>query len=506
MGAIFFAASLVALLAFYPRHLRFSKWVALGAFACWLVVWLGFVMETFANISIVYLMMLVLFASSFVLAFIQWRQTAQMPVERAALKWYLLSIYLGTGLFATLILIPVAAGVEPSASQGLMFMVFLFMFIGIAMGITRYRLFDLGRWWFAAWSWFLGGLLVIVMDLILLSVVGLGQAISLAFSLALIGWLYFPTRQWLFERLLQKKKLSRYGQTGRLVESLFSVEEPEQLSLHWRQYLQDEWHPLSIELKPGHIHMPFIDQYSQCLNIPYLDNKHHLQLSYPDGGSRLFSRDDFESVTFLYELAQQAAKGLKMRLQALEEKRGILGDLHDDVGSKLLSLLHRSEDPVNNELARNALRDLREVVSQPDQDNWRLVDKLSDWRIEAVERLKDAGITLHWRQSECGLQEVSYFTASHLARVLREALNNIIKHAQATSVKVAIEISGDQLILQVKDNGHGKSPENWRSGRGVSNIRHRVEKLQGQVNWQQNTEGGILLKVTIPLPENPNDS
>ncbi|MBF6057640.1 MULTISPECIES: sensor histidine kinase [Thiomicrorhabdus] len=498
MGAIFFTAALVALLAVYPKRLRYSMAIILSAFVSWLAIWGGFVSESFPDISMVYLLTLILFAASFVLAFIQWRQTKHLPVERAALKWYLLSIYLGTGLFAALILIPVTLEIEPPASQGLMFMVFLFMFIGIAMGITRYRLFDLDRWWVAAWSWFLGGLLVIAADLVLLSYVGLGEATSLALSLALIGWLYFPSRQWLLERI-QKKKRSRYGQTSRLIESLFSAEEPEQLALSWRQYVQDEWQPLSIELKTGQIQSPLIEQHAQCMRIPYLDDQHHLELNYPDSGSRLFNREDHESVIFLYELAQQALKGLKMRLQALEEKHRILGDLHDDVGSKLLSLLHRSEDPVNNELARNALRDLREVVSQPDQDNWLLSDKLSDWRIEAAERLKDAGMTLNWQQDECGLQEISYFTASHLGRVLRESLNNILKHSLASKVDVTIRINDGQLILQVQDDGQGESPENWQTGRGVSNIRHRVKKLHGEVDWLQSEDTGILLKVVVPI-------
>ncbi|PIU38898.1 MAG: hypothetical protein COT01_03800 [Piscirickettsiaceae bacterium CG07_land_8_20_14_0_80_44_28] len=498
MGAIFFTASLVALLAVYPQKLRYSNWITIAAFFSGLAIWLGFSLQLFANISIVYLLTLVLFITSFVLAYIQWQQTHSLPVERAALKWYLLSIYLGTGLFAALILVPVSLEIDPPASQGLMFMVFLFMFVGIAMGITRYRLFDLDRWWFHAWSWFLGGLLVIAVVVLLLTVIGLEQDTSLAFSLALIGWLYFPIRQWIFEKI-QKKKRPYYQQTCRLIEHLFSAEEPEQLAHYWRQYVEEEWLPLSTELKKGLLKEPYIGQDPQCIYLPYLDNQHHLMLCYPEKGSRLFARDDIASIGFLYALAQQALQGLKMRQQALEEKRRILGDLHDDVGSKLLSLLHRSEDPINSELARSALRDLREVVSQPNEGDWLLSDKLSDWRLEIAERLQPADINLNWQQKGIHLHKISYLAASHVSRILREAISNIIKHAQASTVAIIINITDNQFQLKIQDNGKALPKKSWSEGRGLSNIRFRIEKLHGHSEWSQNKNGGILLTITIPI-------
>ena len=53
---------------------------------------------------------LLIFSLSFVFAFMQWRQTRDYPADRAALRWFLMTIYLGTGLFAGLIIIPAAIG------------------------------------------------------------------------------------------------------------------------------------------------------------------------------------------------------------------------------------------------------------------------------------------------------------------------------------------------------------------------------------------------------------
>ena len=502
LGSILFTSALVALLWVYPRPI-FNSVIVTGLFyLVGLVSVTGFAFQWFADTSMMYVAVLALFSVSFVFAFLQWRKTSNSPVERAALKWYLLSIYLGTGLFAAAILVPAAMGVEPPASQGLMFVVFLFMFVGIAFGITRYRLFDLDRWWLAAWSWFLGGLIVLGLDAMLVSVVGLNHSTSLALALALIGWAYFPARQWLFG-LLRKNKSERSHQISRLVQNLFSAEEPEQLSKLWHQHLKQEWEVLESSVAKGKLTQPRIGKDAQSLSVPDLIGGQYLVLNYPFHGSRLFTSRDQRTAELLYKIAEQAMQGLLDRLQALEEKRRIFGDLHDDVGSKLLSLLYRSKDPVNRELARSALEDLRDVVSQPDEGILPMLDMWADLRAEAQERLDGAGIELLWQQAELTPTMVSVFRMRHITRVLRELVNNVIRHADAQTLEVYIDEVDDSLKLVVSDDGCATNPEQWTSGRGISNIRHRVQKIDGSCLWRAAPEDGCIVEVFFPLNENP---
>ena len=501
LGANLFTAALVALLWVYPKPIYNSMLTTALFYIVALISAAAFAFQYFADTSGVYTTILALFSISFLFAILQWRKTSSSPVERAALKWYLLSIYLGTGLFAAAILLPASLGIEPPASQGLMFAVFLFMFVGIALGITRYRLFDLDRWWLTAWSWFFGGLMLIGLDAILVSVVGLNQSTSLALSLALAGWVYFPARQWLYG-ILRRRKGERSRQISRLVQNLFSAEELEQMAMLWRQHLAQEWEVLESSIEQGRLGEPRIGKDAQSLSVPDLIEGQHLVLYYPFHGSRLFTSRDQLTAALLYKIADQAMQGLIERLKALEERRRIFGDLHDDVGSKLLSLLYRSKDPANRELARSALEDLRDVVSQPDEGILPLLDMLADLRAESQDRLDGAGIELHWQQAEFKPVMISVFRIRHITRVLRESINNVIKHADAQKVEIRIELIDGQLNLSIEDDGCATDPAQWTIGRGVSSIKHRLQKIGGEGKWRSAQDGGCIIEIILPLEEN----
>lgn len=499
LGAFFFTAALLALLWNYPRRLGRFPLDHLG-YATAGLGWLANALQLTPGVSFSYVITLGLFAPSFLLAALQWFYTRRHPVQRAALKWFLLSIYLGTILFAVMVLLPAAIGLPPFASQGLAFVVFLFMFIGIALGITRYRLFDLDRWWLNAWSWFLGGLAVILVDVLLVSLLNMNQGTMLALSLALVGWLYFPVRQWLF-RLIRGSRDDDQHQIRRLVQDLFGAEDPDQLARLWRVHITKEWGVLDWREAEGTLDTPRIAEDGESLLTPHLVTGKHLVLHYPDHGGRLFRRADQERVLLLYQIAKQALQGLNDRQQALDEKRRIFSDLHDDVGAKLLSLLYRARDPDSGELARSALRDLRDVVSQPVESELPLQACLADWRAEAQERLDGTGLTLGWHQGSITTNQVSVFFVQHMARVLRESINNVIRHAEASRIQVAIEEHDDQLILSVEDDGNGGDPGDWRPGQGTRNIRHRITRLGGLVEWRSSANGGCLVRVEVPLDQ-----
>ena len=503
LGAVFFTAALVALLSQYPKPLFKGFRFTLLFYLLGLLGWLGFASQLYPDPSSVYAVVLLLFSISFVLAYKQWQKTRHSPVERASLKWYLLSIYIGTGLFAIFILIPVALGITPPASQGVMFLVFLAMFIGIALGIIRYRLFDLDRWWFNAWSWFLGGVFIIALDALLIMAIGLSTETALALSLALVGWIYFPLRQWLMAKLFKSAE-KQNDHINRLIEKLFSAQTAQELSLFWQSTLAETWYTLSFEESIGKRHHSQIKGEGQILEVPHLSEDRYLIFSYPNQGSRLFNQEDLATAELFYQIGQQALAGLSVRQQAIEEKNRIFSDLHDDVGAKLLSILYKTEDPDLNEITRSALQDLREIVSQPDASRANLNEQVSRWQQEMRLRLKDAQIKLHWTQTQLPHQMVSTLTLNHIMRILREATNNIIKHAHASEVKVSLELAPDlRLNIQITDNGLSQDPQHWVLGRGTRNIRHRSQLLGGEATWQKAHPQGCQVNLILPFQPKP---
>jgi signal transduction histidine kinase len=88
-----------------------------------------------------------------------------------------------------------------------------------------------------------------------------------------------------------------------------------------------------------------------------------------------------------------------------------------------------------------------------------------------------------------------------LFRVVQEGLSNIIRHAQAKTVK--LQLSGDerQCIVTLADDGHGfdaSSPQ-FRWSHGLMGMRQRAEALGGQLDIQSTVGGGTRVRVEIPV-------
>ena len=83
-------------------------------------------------------------------------------------------------------------------------------------------------------------------------------------------------------------------------------------------------------------------------------------------------------------------------------------------------------------------------------------------------------------------------TEACLYRVAKEAVSNIVKHADATEFTVAVEYVGTDMVMTILDNGHGfdvdgVEPENELQGLGLRSIRERVSR-----------EGGVLSITSAP--------
>jgi len=93
----------------------------------------------------------------------------------------------------------------------------------------------------------------------------------------------------------------------------------------------------------------------------------------------------------------------------------------------------------------------------------------------------------------------------HLLAVLREALSNVARHANATRADVAVTIAGPDgerdLVLTVQDNGSGIKPGGRRSG--LANLAARADALGGSMRTQPAAGGGTALEWRVPLPARP---
>jgi signal transduction histidine kinase len=191
------------------------------------------------------------------------------------------------------------------------------------------------------------------------------------------------------------------------------------------------------------------------------------------------------------------------------ERKRIAADLHDDLGAKLLTIVHTSESERIATLARDALEEMRLSVRGLTGKPVRLDDALADWRAEFVSRLAQAGIEGSWSLPEDELgQTLTARAFVQATRILREAVNNIIKHSGATRCAVSSEVAEGMLRLVLHDDGRGIAPpdeERLDRGHGLTTMKQRARQLQGQCLVESGEGLGTTVRLSIPVnrPDDP---
>lgn len=183
-----------------------------------------------------------------------------------------------------------------------------------------------------------------------------------------------------------------------------------------------------------------------------------------------------------------------------EERERIYSDLHDDIGAKLLDLVYSAHEPEQADLARAILQDLRDVVSRSRGAPGTLSEVLGEIRAECEERLARVEAELIWDQAEALPDpQLDHGQSLHLFRIVREAVTNAIRHARARRVRVRVRELGNELVLDLTDDGPGPVATAG-GGSGTDNMRTRASELHGSISWAAGSHGGTKVLLRVPLP------
>ena len=87
-----------------------------------------------------------------------------------------------------------------------------------------------------------------------------------------------------------------------------------------------------------------------------------------------------------------------------------------------------------------------------------------------------------------------------LYRIAQEALNNILRHAQASLVCISLQQSGGRVRLEIRDDGVGfDAKAKMSQGYGLRGMRERAEQLGGSFDLQSKPTGGTMIIVEVTL-------
>jgi len=193
---------------------------------------------------------------------------------------------------------------------------------------------------------------------------------------------------------------------------------------------------------------------------------------------------------------------LRVEQVTQQERKRIAADLHDDLGAKLLTIVHTSDDPRISALAREALEEMRLSVRGLTGKPVRLGDALGDWRAELMARLAQSGIEGEWEAPDELPQTLTARAYVQTTRILREATSNIIKHSGASRCAIRCAIAEGDLQLVVQDNGRGIPMEvdgRLDRGHGMASMKHRAKQMQGQCLVESGPGYGTVIRLTLPL-------
>jgi signal transduction histidine kinase len=235
-----------------------------------------------------------------------------------------------------------------------------------------------------------------------------------------------------------------------------------------------------------------------ALRVPGISAQPAWEARFAGDGQRLFTRRDAEVASAVRAVLDRVAAYQVAVERSIEQERArVAQDLHDDIGARLLTLLHRSEGEAAQSI-REVLASLRLTVYGLGARPQSITNCLANWRAEAGERCEASGVHLEWRE-RAPLSGLSLDAPQqlNLARVLREALSNALRHANPRRVEVEVAMVEHALEISLSNDGATAPPEQWRSGLGLRGMDHRMQRLGGSLSLRGDERSS---QVTLRLP------
>ncbi|UMB52949.1 sensor histidine kinase [Lutibacter sp. A64] len=204
----------------------------------------------------------------------------------------------------------------------------------------------------------------------------------------------------------------------------------------------------------------------------------------------------------------------KLEEERLKERHRISEDLHDGVLGKIfgtrlgLGFLNITGDKTTIEKHKNYIDELQNIEKEIRAISHELKNEILSSKENYSKIIKDL---VEKRSNLQNFKHVFYCNEDidwdiindeikiNLYRILQEALQNIIKYADATYVEIKIDLENNYITLLVKDNGKGFNIKEKRKGIGLKNMKSRASKIDGSIEINSLKNEGTTILVTCPI-------
>lgn len=225
----------------------------------------------------------------------------------------------------------------------------------------------------------------------------------------------------------------------------------------------------------------------------------------------------------LEEMTEARAKLRELSAKLVEtqesERKAISRELHDAVGQALSGVILELRNITALAPAATGASDLRPHLQSATRQVEGVVGMIRTMALLLrPSMLDDLGLipALEWQardfskrtgifaEVEAGEipEDLSDEQNTCIFRIVQEALNNALKHAEPQSARIRLHSAGATISLSIEDDGRGFTPQEHR-GLGLIGMQERVEKLGGEFKVDSRPGKGTLISVTLPIHSTP---
>lgn len=186
---------------------------------------------------------------------------------------------------------------------------------------------------------------------------------------------------------------------------------------------------------------------------------------------------------------------LERQHAASQERQQIMRDLHDGLGSRLFVALSRAESgqaPPGElvQALRDCIADMRLTLEAMSPESNDFLEAWGDFRFRWQHVLEGCGLASQW---DIETDDETVVLAPHvtlqLLRIVQEALTNVLKHAEADRVAIALHAANAGIRIDVRDNGRGMADGIPAAAHGLANMKARALGVGARLQIAQSRPG-----------------